>query len=208
MGNNDENLFDDESIFQSAKDFSDNYTAKPVVNPNPQGNGLMSKLISSISNKISEYEDKIENEKYKRQLTKMFEKDADIFEILSKFGCKIKCINATYLEIKSEPLNLIGHINLAAQKEEEIFDENAKRIMRNIAYVTYNKNQLEDIIDVMESEGFYPVGALEIVEAILSGEKCEVHVGKFQNENGEERTIYFYNGQQVFPQEPDSENEN
>ena len=50
----------------------------------------------------------------------------------------------------------------------------------------------------MESEGFYPVGSLEKVTAIIEDKECEVLAGKFQNKEGQERQIYFYNGQEVF----------
>lgn len=205
MENGDENLFDNESIFQSAKDFSENYIQKDVLDTqNPHAGGFMSKLISKISSKISEYEDKVSFEKLKNEVVKTLEKEADILALLMKFGCKLNYISKTNMEIECEQFNLKGHINLKAEKEEDIFDENALEIIKRITYKVYSSNNLEEVINRLEGEGFYPVGELTEIEAMISDKQRKVLMGVFQNTAGETKKIYFYNGQEVFPKEEDN----
>ena len=207
--NNDDNLFSQESIFDSAKNIEKQSAFQKDAQVQKQTNCVLGKFIRSITNKLNEYDEARANKKIQDEMRAIFEQQEDVIKLLMQCGCKLQYINNTLIKITWERFNLQGLINLAPAEGEEALDEGAQKIVRQMFSVIRSSDNMEDSIDRLESEGFYPVGELEKQDAIIEGKKCTVLVGTFQNDAGETRKIYFYNGTEVFlsdqSQQPDQQ---
>jgi len=198
MDPNNDNLFQNESIFQSAKNFEDSMSANLKQQAQPQNTGLLGKFVKTITNKLNEYDEYRDNKKLQSQIGKIFEKEEKTLELLMNFGCKLEYNGPTKINIIWDKYKLKGQINLDS-KCSEPFDAEAKKILGIIVNTILSSNNMENTIDRLEAEGFYPVGELENQTAILENKEVEVLIGTFENSAGETRKIYYYNGKEVFP---------
>lgn len=196
--NNDEN-FQSESIFQSAKNYEENIQKYPEQYSG-ESNGLFSKLVRTVTEKLNEYDTQKETKKFQETVQNALESDKDTIELLAKCGCKIQFTSNNKLLIRCDKYNLMGTIDMAAEGLDKL-DDGAKKIIRILYEVKTGSENMEDCIDKLEAEGFYPVGNLEKKEMMLEGKKCTVLAGTFQNNARETKKLYFYHGKQVFPEE-------
>lgn len=217
MGLNDNNFNMEDSIFE---DSSTNTESKNVTDVIPENNeyynqlfiekeiesekkanksSFATKIFSAISSKLDDMDINKENKKLQSAADKLFQGNEDILKLLYNFGCNF-VINNDYIEFSCKKFNLTGKI-VSNENNEMIFDENAELILKYISQIIISSNRLEDTLDFQETNGFYPVGELEKQTAILAGKECEVLVGTLQNNKGEVKKVYYYNGQEVFPAE-------
>ena len=199
--NNDNNFNPNGSIFEHT-DIT-NYPNMPNTDYNlPQntgnikGSNFASKLFKAISEKIKEFDSQKEIKDLQKKAEELFKGNEDIIQLLHSFGCFFK-IEENYIELSCEKFNLSGKI-ITNENNEMEFDEDAEQILRYISQIIVSSNNMEDSLDYMEQNGFYPVGELEKHKAIIEGKECEVLVGTLKNDKGETKQVYYYNGKEVF----------
>ncbi|MBO6271401.1 hypothetical protein J6O48_01325 [bacterium] len=168
----------------------------------PQNGSLILKFFDAVSSKLNEISNEKNIKNLQKEADKLFEGNEEIFKVFHSFGCKL-VYDRTSFKIICEPLKLTGTIKISKQQELE-WDENAKKIIEYISNVVISSNSLESTLDNYEKEGFLPVGEMELKKIEINGAEREVLVGILKNSAGEEKTIYYYNGREIFLK-PDEE---
>ena len=173
---------------------------------NIQTGSIVSKLFDVVSEKINEISDKQKLQKLQKEASKLFEGNEDIFRLFYMFGCEL-IYKKKYIELSCPTIKLKGKITINENNEAN-FDENVMKIFEHITNIITSSNNLENTIDSLEAEGFYPIGELENKTIEINGENIEVMVGTLQNQNGETKNVYFYNGREIFLKPDEKEREN
>ena len=191
--NQDNGFNNNESIFTSLNNqpnlsgFQDN-----LQNVQIRSNSVIGNFIDSISNKIEEFKAL----KLQKEAQKVFEETGPFLRLLNEYGCVVElkpdCIN-----VDCVPLKRKGVISIKEDKSLE-YDDDMKYIFSHIANLINRSDSLSDIITKYEEQGFYPIGELTKEKAIINGKECEVLVGTLENLQKEQKTIYYYEGQELF----------
>ena len=191
---NNDNGMGNNSIFDSPSDVNskDAGALNGVNGTGYSETSFITKFFESVSGILKAQKDK----NLLKKADEMIEESGSFLNLLNNFGCKISvCVD--FIDISCEELKLAGRTTVN-EKKELVFDENTKTILTYIANVINRTNSLHDIITKYEEQGFYPIGELEKEKAIINGQECEVLVGKLENSDKEQKTIYYYNGQELF----------
>jgi hypothetical protein len=196
MSSKDYNGYSDhDSIFDNSegKDkLANSLLAQHIKDVEIKDDGIVARFFESVSAKLSENKSK----KIQKEAEKILSDSTSFFQLLYDFGCSL-IYDKDFIEIYCEQINIKGKITVTKDKEFE-FDENAKEILTYIANVINRSNSLHDIISKYEEQGFYPIGELKKETAIINGNECEVLVGTLENDKKEQKTIYYYNGNELF----------
>ena len=192
MDYNQDNMMDNnESIFTSLNQ-QQAEAQRGIQDVQIQGNSVISNFFDAVSSKIEEFK----TLKFQRDAKKIFEETGPFLRLLNEYGCVIE-LNADRIVVDCVPLKKKGVISVNKDKSLE-YDDDMKYILSHIANVINRSDSLSDIITKYEEQGFYPIGELTKEKAIINGEECEVLVGTLENERNEQKTIYYYKGQELF----------
>ena len=198
--NNSDSIFEDNSPEFSSKPFP-NDLASDEKYKSHLNNSFIYKILDSISEKMGEIAQKNKIEREIKSLQKYADKKfagrEEILKLFKSFGCHLTIMDK-YVDFTCEQFNLKGKITFD-KNQNAVFDEDTMRIFRIIANIIHNSNGLEDVINEYEKLGFYPIGELEQQTITVEGQQREVMAGILQNQQGEQKKIYFSNGKEVFP---------
>jgi len=165
----------------------------------PQEGNLLGNFINGIKNKVNQKKKEKEEQKLHNDLAEMFEENTETMLILKSFGCKMILRNINLMEISSEELNIIGFMKLEDGKAEP--DEECKKLFEIISTIISGGYRIEDILNKYEEQEFYPIGEIEKVKIKFKGQEIEASKGTLANPKGEKRTIVFYRGYEITPDE-------
>lgn len=187
------------SIFENIKNDSMTNPTELNVPDLPQEESLLGNFINGIKNKINEKKKAKEEEKFHNDLTEMFEKNTETMLILKSFGCKMTLRNINLMEIRSDELNIVGFMKLENGNAEP--DEECKKLFEIISKIISGGYRIDDILNKYEKQEFYPIGEIEKVKVKFQGQEIEASKGTLANPKGEKRTILFYRGYEITPDE-------
>ncbi|MCM1264691.1 MAG: hypothetical protein NC200_00705 [Candidatus Gastranaerophilales bacterium] len=160
--------------------------------------GLFSKLINTISDKLTSTPKIDKNRKKMQKLADdAFKDNEDMLKLFNDFGC-VMVLHEDYIELNAERFNLSGKISLNDENKFE-FDEDAQKILYIISQLIEKVNNADANFDKSEQEGFYPVGDLEETIIMLDGQETKVLCGTLMNASGMTKKMYFHNGVEVVP---------
>lgn len=185
--NNNESIFSTLANQQSAEVIPEN-----LQNIKIHENNFIKNFFDSVSSKLKEVKMKKEQEEAEQILNEI----VPFLRMLYDYGCTID-LNIDGIIIKCDFLNKTGKLTINKDKSVDV-DDSAKEILQHVANLINKTGSLSDIIGKYEEQGFYPVGELTKEKAIINGEECEVFVGILENNKKEKKTIYYYNGNELF----------
>lgn len=193
--------FDSEnnSIFENINNNSMSNPAELNIPELPQEGSLLGSFINGIKNKVNEKKKEKAEQKLNNDLTEMVEENAETMLILKSFGCKMTLKNIHLMEISSDELNIIGFMKLENGKAEP--DAECKKLFEIISTIISGGYRIEDILNKYEEQEFYPIGEIEKVKVKFKGQEIEASKGTLANPKGEKRTILFYRGYEIKPDE-------
>lgn len=193
--------FDSEnnSIFENINNNSMSNPAELNIPELPQEGSLLGNFINGIKNKVNEKKKEKAEQKLNNDLTEMVEENTETMLILKSFGCKMTLKNIHLMEISSEELNIIGFMKLENGKAEP--DAECKKLFEIISTIISGGYRIEDILNKYEEQEFYPIGEIEKVKVKFKGQEIEASKGTLANPKGEKRTILFYRGYEIKPDE-------
>lgn len=168
----------------------------PMPENQPQQN-LLGNFINSVKNKLDEAKQKKESEQLEEQLTQILNENSEILLILKSFGCRLNIKSLNMVEIISDEFHLNGHIYINNENVE--MDEECKKLFHIISTVVNGGYRIEDILNKYEEEDFYPIGEIEQIPVIYKGTEIQASRGRLANPKGEIRTIIFYRGYEIQP---------
>ena len=185
------------SIFNSPE-LNEPYAQPYYVNqPQPQqGSGLVDMFNNFVDKFIDEPKKKKELLKLQKEAQDKLGEHEEILKIFYNYGCNLKLYDG-YMIVEYPPLNLMGSIKFTENGAE--FDENANKIMEQLAKLLTTTNEFGSQMDNYEQEEFYPVGELEQVTIKLNGEEVKARCGTLMNKQGETKKVYYYKGKEVKP---------
>lgn len=194
-------VFDSEnnSIFENINNNSMSNPAELNIPELPQEGSLLGNFINGIKNKVNEKKKEKAEQKLNNDLTEMVEENTETMLILKSFGCKMTLKNIHLMEISSEELNIIGFMKLENGKAEP--DAECKKLFEIISTIISGGYRIEDILNNYEEQEFYPIGEIEKVKVKFKGQEIEASKGTLANPKGEKRTILFYRGYEIKPDE-------
>ena len=170
---------------------------------NLKDDGLFSKLINALSDKLDSTSKQNKEQKKLQKIAKNTFKDSeDMIKLLNEFGC-VFVINEDNIELKSSRFNMSGKIVINSEQKLE-FDEEAKKLLLLVAQHIEKINNADSNFDKNEEEGFYPIGELAETDIMLNGQETKVLCGTLVNASGVTKQIYFYNGVEVVPDKKSS----
>lgn len=200
--NNPDSIFEDNSPEFSSKPLPNDLTSDDKYKSHLNNNFIF-KILDSISEKLGDIAQKNKTEREIKALQKYAENKLagreEILKLFKSFGCHLTIMDK-YVEMSCEQFNLKGKITFD-KNQNAVFDEDTMRIFRIIADIIKSSNSLEDVINEYEKQGFYPVGDLEQQTITVEGQQREVMAGTLQNQQGEQKKIYYANGKELFPDE-------
>ena len=79
--------------------------------------------------------------------------------------------------------------------------EECKKLFEIISTIKSGGYRIEDILNKYEEQEFYPIGEIEKVKVKFKGQEIEASKGTLANPKGEKRTILFYRGYEIKPDE-------
>lgn len=173
----------------------------PMPAPTQQQN-ILGNFLNSVKNKLDEVKQKKESQEFEEQLNQIFNENTEILLILKSFGCKLNIKSLNMVEIHSDEFNLSGHIFINDENVE--MDEDCKKLFKIISEIVNGGYRIEDILNKYEAEEFYPIGEIEQVSVLYKGTEIKASRGRLANPKGEIRTITFYRGYEI---KPDNETE-
>lgn len=162
----------------------------------PQQN-LLGSFINNVKNKLDEAKQKKEAELLESELSNIISENTETLLILKSFGCKLKILSQEVVEISSEEFHIIGHIYTKNDAVE--MDEECTKLFTIISEIINGGYRIEDILNKYEQEDFYPYGEIEQVPIIYKGTEIKASKGTLMNPKGETRTILFYKGYEILP---------
>lgn len=171
----------------------------PNMSPVNSGENLSDMLNKLSSKLLTGFQNQKEENSLKQFMEKAIKENEAFFSLLTENNCKLK-FSERFVEIDCEPLNLVGKIFMYNDAQLKP-DLNAQKIFKYLADKSLQKKDIENPLEELEKEGFYPVGELKKMTIKVNGEQTEVMAGMLVNNNKETRTIYFKDGKQVFPDE-------
>lgn len=165
--------------------------------------GLLGNFINSIKNKLDETKRNKEQQNIQEELQDFVNQNTETILILKSFGCKLTFLSLNAIEIYSEEFHIKGHIY--TQNDNVEMDEECKKLFSIISKIISGGYRIEDILNKYESEEFYPYGEIEQIPIRYKGTDITASKGTLMNPKGETRTIIFYKGYEITP---DDETEN
>lgn len=176
-----------------------NEEIKSALNENIQqaGGSRLSAILNKLSTTFLNNAKSSQENDYKELFEKFIKENEEFFNYIVAANCKIK-FSEKFLELQCEPLKLSGKIFIGNDGQFQP-DANANAILKHVAEVSVQKNNLESTIDNLEKEGFFPVGELKRQIVNIEGKPTEVMVGVLKNDKGETRIVYFRDGAEVIP---------
>lgn len=197
--NNSESIFDDKSPEYSSDKMVNDLTSDAKYKSHLSNNFIYN-IIDSISDKLEEFAKKNKTDREIKALKKFAENKLAgreaVLKLFKAFDCHLTVMDKC-VEFSCKQLNMTGKITFD-KNQKAIFDETTINIFRTIAEIISNSNSLEDVIDKYEEQGFYPIGNLEKQTVTVDGKPKEVMVGTLQNQQGEQKKIYYSEGKEIF----------
>jgi len=190
-----ESIFEDSEI-KSANDFSQ-ISGEPFDYESLKDDSLISKFLNALSDGILNGAENRENKKLQKTAAKLFKGNEEFIKLLNDFDCSL-IHKQNVIEIKCEKFNLSGNITIETDGNM-LFDENSQKILYYIAKVVNHSENMDNLLNNNEDDGFYPVGNLVKQKIMLNGKETEVLTGILANTKGETKQIYYYNGKEVQP---------
>ena len=162
-----------------------------------QDNSIISKFFNSLSNALNEDEGTKDRKKLQKYADKVFKDNENFIKLLYDFGC-VMIYKKDCIELQCDKFKLKGKI-ITESDGTILFDENSQKILYNISEIMKHSNNVDNIIDNNEAEGFYPVGNLEKKKVIYQGKEVEAFCGTLMNSLGQTKQIYYYNSKEITP---------
>lgn len=161
--------------------------------------GFFDNFIQGIKDKIDENKNKQMVKELEKSLDSFAENNAETLLILKSFGCRINVRTTNLVEISSDEFGLTGFIK--CENGDAELDENCKKIFQIISTIISGGNRIEEVLNTYEEKEFYPIG--EIVQETITYQGSEITVSKgmLANPQGEFKTIYFYRGYEIIPED-------
>ena len=169
----------------------------------PQKETLLGNVVNNIKNKFQKIKNEKQYEENLKALEEMLQDKSDILTILKSFDCKIIIISLELVEITSAELDITGFINIKNDIAEP--DENCKKLFQLISTIIAGGYRIEDILNKYEEEDFYPIGEITPIKIKYKGNEITASKGLLANPQGEIKTIIFYKGYEIKPDEENDE---
>lgn len=193
MAYNDDNIINNnESIFSTLQESQNQQIQNGLSDIRIHDNNIIKKFFEAVSEKLNEFK----LQKTQKDIEKIFSEVGPFLRFLYDYGCTAELKNDGII-IVCESLNKKGTLTVNKDKSVEL-DDDAKEIFNHVANLINKTNSLTEILNKYEEQGFYPVGELKTEKAIIDDKECEVLVGTLENDKKETKTIYYYNGKEVF----------
>jgi len=193
MAYNDDNIINNnESIFSTLQESQNQQIQSELSDIRIHDNNIIKKFFEAVSEKLNEFK----LQKTQKDIEKIFSEVGPFLRFLYDYGCTAELKNDGII-IVCESLNKKGTLTVNKDKSVEL-DDDAKEIFNHVANLINKTNSLTEILNKYEEQGFYPVGELKTEKAIIDDKECEVLVGTLENDKKETKTIYYYNGKEVF----------
>lgn len=170
-----------------------------------QQESLLANFINSIKNKLDvAKQKKLEDENF-AQLNNLVDENSETLIILKSFGCKITVRALNLVEVDCAEFQLKGFMHINDGNVE--MDENCQRIFKLISEIISGGYRIDDILSKYETEEFYPYGEIEQVTVTYRGQEIKASRGTLMNPKGETRSIVFYRGYEITPDEQETTKE-
>ncbi len=190
-----ESIFEDSEV--SALRNSNKYLDETKNLEDFQDNSIISKFFNALSNALNEDEATKDRKKLQKYADKVFKDNENFIKLLYDFGC-VMIYKKDCIELQCDKFKLKGKI-ITESDGTILFDENSQKILYNISEIMKHSNNVDNIIDNNEAEGFYPVGNLEKKKVIYQGKEVEAFCGTLMNSLGQTKQIYYYNSKEITP---------
>lgn len=165
---------------------------------------LLGTFLNSIKNKLDETKRYKEEKNLQEELQNFVDQNEETILILKSFGCKLTFLSLNAIEISSEEFNIKGHIYTKDDTVE--IDEECKKLFAIISTIISGGYRIEDTLNKYEQEEFYPYGEIEQIPVTYKGTEIKASKGTLMNPKGETRTIIFYRGYEITPDDETKEN--
>lgn len=163
----------------------------------PQQQNLLGSFINNIKNKLDEVKHQKSIEQLEITLNNFVDENTETLLILKSFGCKLTIKSPEIIEISSEEFKISGYMYIKNNSVD--MDEDAEKLFNIISQIISGGYRIEDILNKYEKEEFYPIGEIEQVPIIYKGTEITASRGRLANPKGEIKTILFYKGYEILP---------
>lgn len=150
-----------------------------------------SRFFDSISSCLLNTNENKEKEKLQKQLKKLVKENEALFPLLKSFDCKF-IYKGDSIELYCGRFNLSGSISVSSGNKIT-YDKNFLKILQGIAKVIKSSDNLNNILNKYEKEGFYPSGTPKELE--INGKK--VLAGTLKNKEGKQILIDIKTGAEI-----------